>query len=117
MTLKVCEIGRGREEEGPSKPSYQKINNERNYWGKVISIQYLFYLIYNRFYSYNILTILRNLENKFKRNHYIFIIQYIFWKHWLGKPQKKKSSSTNGQAVKRGGGVKAGPLRKKELFF
>ena len=31
----------------------------------------------------------------------------------LGKPQKK--SSTNGQAIKRG--VKAGPLRKKELFL
>ena len=30
-------------------------------------------------------------------------------------PQKK--SSTNGQAIKRGGGVKAGPLRKKILFL
>ena len=30
----------------------------------------------------------------------------------LGKPQKNKSS-TNGQAFKRGGGVKARPLRKK----
>ena len=31
----------------------------------------------------------------------------------------KKSSSTNGQAIKRGGGVpvKAGPLRKKVLFL
>jgi hypothetical protein len=31
----------------------------------------------------------------------------------------KKNSSTNGQAIKSGGvrGVKAGPLRKKELFL
>ena len=34
---------------------------------------------------------------------------------WLGKPQKK-SSPTSGRAPKRGEGVKAGPLRKKELF-
>ena len=31
--------------------------------------------------------------------------------------RQKKSSSTSGWATKRGGGVKAGPLRKTELFF
>ena len=33
--------------------------------------------------------------------------------------KQKKSSSANGRAIKRerGGGVKAGPLRKKELFL
>ena len=31
-------------------------------------------------------------------------------KPWKGKPQKK-SSSLNGRAIKRGGGLKAGPLR------
>jgi len=33
--------------------------------------------------------------------------------HAYGKPQKK--SSTNGRAIKRG--VRAGPLKKKKLFF
>jgi hypothetical protein len=37
--------------------------------------------------------------------------------HKIREAAKKKSSSTNGQAIKRGGGVKAGPLRKKELFL
>ena len=32
--------------------------------------------MYNRFYLYNILTILSN--------QYIFINKYVFWKHWLG---------------------------------
>ena len=35
----------------------------------------------------------------------------------LGKPQKKKVLATKNRATKRGGGVKAGPLRKKELFL
>ena len=33
------------------------------------------------------------------------------------KEAAKKGSSTNGQAIKRGGGVKAGPLRKKYFFL
>ena len=52
-----------------------------------MSMQYLFYLIYNSFYSYNILTILSNLKFKFNHdkkdiwfliNQYIFIIHYLF---------------------------------------
>ena len=35
----------------------------------------------------------------------------------LREAAKKKKSSTSGRATKRGGGVKAGPLRTKELFF
>ena len=35
--------------------------------------------------------------------------------HTLGKPQK--SSSTIGQAIKKGRGVKAGPLRKKNFIW
>ena len=35
---------------------------------------------------------------------------------WL-REAAKKSSSTSGRATKRGGGVKAGPLRKKKLFL
>ena len=62
-----------------------QIDNKRDYWGRVMSMQYLFFLTYNSFYSYNILTILGNLDNKYisiKKDQYIFIIQYIFWKHY-----------------------------------
>ena len=34
----------------------------------------------------------------------------------LTKGSRKRSSSTNGQAIKRGGGLKAGPLRKTFFF-
>ena len=33
------------------------------------------------------------------------------------KGSRKKRSSLNGRAIKRGGGLKGGPLRKKEVFL
>ena len=43
-------------------------------------------------------------------------IQYhTVFHNLLGKPQK--SSSTNGQAIKRGGGGKAQAIKEKELFL
>ena len=59
----------------------------------------------------------RYLETHFGRKYYVLTLETIplIPKH-LGKPQKK-SSFFSGHVHLEGGGVRACPLRKKELFF
>ena len=55
---------------------------------------------------------------KRKRSCFCAAIQKFQKVGFIGKGSRKKKSSTNGRAIKSGGGgIKAGPLRKKELFL
>ena len=69
------------------------------------------------FYAYTIMLI----SNGFKVTHQVCkhpTLNFGLKKNTQSlREAAKKSSSTNGRAIKRGGGVKAGPLRKKELFL